>query len=107
MEQMLEDGLKADDPNFGIEPSRYHGTLHTKKPFDSSLQKADDTAVVFSGKVPSKQGSYMDYYRDVIAAIRGEKSLVVNPQQSRDVIRIIELAHESAKKGVTIPWSAS
>ena len=63
--------------------------------------------VAFAGNIPSKQGSYMDYYRDVVATIRGEKDLVVKPEQSRDGIRIIELARESAEKGVTMPWSPS
>lgn len=47
----------------------------------------------------------MDYYRDVVAAIRGEKELVVKPEQSRDVIRCIELAKESAASGKVVEWS--
>ncbi len=61
--------------------------------------------MLFSGKIPSKQGSYLDYYKDLVAAIRGEKELYVKPEESRTGIRIIELARESAKKGVTMPWS--
>ena len=106
MEHLLENHMSATDANFGIEPERYHGTLHTKKPFDPKFQKTkDEPAVVFSGKIPSKTGSYMDYYRDVVAAVRGEKDVVVKPEESRDGIRVIELARESAEKGVTIAWS--
>ena len=88
-----------------MEPERIHGTLDTRKEFDSKLQKQSESGTVFSGKVPSKPGSYMDYYRDVVAAIRGEKAVVVKPEESRTGIRIIELAKQSAREGVTVAWS--
>ena len=95
--------MKADNPEFGVEPEKYHGYVSTDKSLDSvKLEKSGDK---YAGTVPSKQGSYMDYYRDLAAAIRGEKELEVKPEQSRNGIRIIELARESAKKGVTVPWS--
>lgn len=98
--------MKASDPAFGIEPERYHGYLHTSKPFDASFQKkADEPAVVFSGKVKSQPGSYMDYYRDVVKAVRGEGEVVVKPKESRMGIRIIELAKISAREGRTVEWS--
>lgn len=107
MEHLLENGMKADDPGFGVEPERYHGTLYSRKTSDPKFRKAEKPAIAFSGKISSKRGSYMDYYRDLVATIRGEKELVVKPEQSRDGIRIIELARESAETGVTVPWSAS
>lgn len=103
MENLMEFGMSPEDPGFGVEPSRYHGTMYTKK----ASEKSHDPAAIFSGKVTSQPGSYMDYYRDVVSAIRGEKELVVKPEQVRDGIRIIELARESAQKGVTVPWSSS
>jgi len=99
--------MKADDPAFGIEPERYHGyvsatkSLDSVKPEDSSSSSGNK----FNGTIPSKVGSYMDYYRDVVAAIKGEKEVAVKPEESRNGIRVIELAMESAKKGVTVPWS--
>ena len=47
----------------------------------------------------------MDYYKDVVAAIKGEKEVLVKPEESRMGIRVIELAMESAEKGVTVEWS--
>ena len=99
--------MKPEDPGFGAEPTRYHGTLYTRTPFDATKQHSGDPAVIFSGKVPSQPGCWMDYYRDVVASIRGEKELVVQPEQSRDGIRIIELAKQSAEKGITMLWSSS
>lgn len=103
-------GLLASDPSFGREPERYHGYLHTRKPFTPSSPSADSTApsdpaVVFSGRVPSQPGSYMDFYRDVVKAVRGEGEVVVKPEESRMGIRVIELARQSAKEGRTVEWS--
>ena len=96
-------GLSAADPSFGVEPPRYHGYLHTSKP-STALQK-DDAAVIFSGAVPSQPGSYMDFYRDVVKALRGEGEVVVKPEESRMGIRVIELAKRSVKEGRTVGWS--
>jgi predicted dehydrogenase len=41
----------------------------------------------------------------VVDAIRGEKEAVVKPEESRDGIRVIELAMESARTGKTVEWS--
>jgi predicted dehydrogenase len=96
-------GVKADDAAYGIEPEAYHGEIFTKKRSDD-LQKQDASGL-WGGKITSEQGSYMDYYRDVVAAIRGEKEVVVKPEESKMGIRVIELAMESAEKGVTVQWS--
>lgn len=90
--------MTTSDPGYGLEPEKYYGYLSTKK-------KLDDPNVAEDGTVTSQPGSYVDYYKDVAAAIRGEKEVTVKPEESRDGIRIIELAKESAAKGVTVPWS--
>lgn len=95
-------GIKADDPSYGVEPEKYHGELFTKDKADDSQSQAGD---LWSGKYVSSQGSYLDYYKDVVATIRGEKEVVVKPEESRMGIRVIELAMESAEKGVTVAWS--
>jgi len=97
--------MKASDPGFGVEPERYHGYLSNHKQLDPKFGKPDTSESRFSGTITSKSDSYMDYYHDLVAAIRGEKELVIKPEESRNVIRIIELARESAEKGVTLPWS--
>lgn len=60
---------------------------------------------MYHGKFPSLKGNYVGYYEDLVAAIRGGRGLAVNPQDSRDAIRVIELARESHKTGRTIQWS--
>lgn len=103
----LFSGLKADDPKFGIEPVDYHGYLSTTKKLDLPLEKSDgpNGGDRYLGNVESKQGSYAAYYKDVVAAIKGEKEVQVKPEESRMGIRVIELARESVVKGVTVKWS--
>lgn len=106
IEHLLESGIQPTDEKFGVEPERYHGYLTTREDIDKKFEKpSSETSVKFDGKVPSQKGSYMDYYRDVVAAIRGEKELVVKAEQSRDVIRCIELAKESAESGKAVEWT--
>ncbi|KAM0713903.1 hypothetical protein Q7P37_010865 [Cladosporium fusiforme] len=97
-------GVKADDPSYGLESEKTYGELFTKSKFDDSQSQTGD---LWSGRYVSAQGSYVDYYKDVVAAIKGEKEVVVKPEESRDGIRLIELARESAEKGVTVAWSES
>ncbi|EME86128.1 uncharacterized protein MYCFIDRAFT_82067 [Pseudocercospora fijiensis CIRAD86] len=94
IEQLLELGMKPTDEKFGEEPEKYHGYLTTRK----------DDGGKFDGVVKSRKGSYVDYYKDLVKAIRGEAELVVKPEESRNVIRLIELANESAEKGVLVEW---
>jgi scyllo-inositol 2-dehydrogenase (NADP+) len=48
-------------------------------------------------------GRYPDYYSNVYRAITGSEELAVKPEQARDVIRLIELAEQSAREGKMIP----
>ena len=97
--------MEVTDPAFGVEPSRYHAFMTTRKELDAKFAKPDESLISFDGKVSGQKGSYADYYRDIVAAIRVEGELVVEPQEARDVIRVIELAMKSAEKGATIPWN--
>lgn len=50
------------------------------------------------------RGWIRGYYEDVVKAVRGGE-VVVDPRDSRDGIRIMELARVSNEKGETVPWS--
>lgn len=94
-------GMGAIETGFGEEDSQTDGVLTTReKVHECQTQKGD----LCIGKYPTSKGCYVDYYRDVVKAIRGDGELVVKPEQSRDGIRIIEIAIESARKGCTLPF---
>ncbi|KAK3671052.1 hypothetical protein LTR78_009013 [Recurvomyces mirabilis] len=90
-------GIKVtDDEKFGVEPENFHGYLSTTE--SSPMGKHD-------GSWKSERGSYRDYYVDVVRAIRGEAQVAVLPEESRNGLRVIELAVESARTGRTVEFT--
>ncbi|KAF4341174.1 hypothetical protein FBEOM_4892 [Fusarium beomiforme] len=98
-------GLKPLDEGFGVESDDYRGTLTTYEEFDGKVQKYDLGIKKYTGKYPSFAGRWMGLYENVADAINGKAELEVKPTQSRDGLRVIELARESHQRGATIPWS--
>lgn len=81
------------------------GTLTTYEEFDGKVQKFDEVTKKYIGKYPTLPSRWVGLYENIADAINGKAELVVKPTQSRDGLRIIELARESHEKGVTIAWS--
>ncbi|KAH7305695.1 hypothetical protein BKA65DRAFT_601892 [Rhexocercosporidium sp. MPI-PUGE-AT-0058] len=96
-------GLTTTSPNFGVEDMNTWGLLTTKTKVCNE-QVLDEGCGKWVGRIPSLKGDYEGYYKDLVGTIRGEQDLVVKPQQSRDGIRIIELARESAERNCTLPF---
>jgi len=96
-------GQTPATPGFGVEPEATWGLLTTKTKFHE-YQEKDDRTGYYVGRFPSLKGEYSKYYTDLVKAIRGQEDLYVKPELARDGIRIIELARESAEKGVTFPF---
>lgn len=57
------------------------------------------------GTIQSERGAFQEYFVNVRDAIWGKAELIVKPEQSRNTIRVIELALESARDGRTVPFS--
>lgn len=93
------------DPSFGVEPDELQGVLTTYEEFDGQCQKLDPETNKYTGKYPTITGRWVDLYQNVADALNGKAELEVKAQQSRDAIRVIELARESHDKGVTVLWS--
>lgn len=87
----LQRRQETADPNFGVEDKSKRGTLTTKDQFEPSIQTFDEESKTWTGKVPTITERWVDYYEDVVAAIRGEKEVKVKLEESGDVIRLIEL----------------
>ena len=95
-EQLTVENMKPADAGFGVEPEDMWGELTTRTQYSDSQTKKGDFWI---GKVKSDVSSIANFYDDVARAIRGEIELVVKPETSRDGIRLIELARQSAKEG--------
>ena len=96
-------GKPATDSDFGVEDPYIHGLLTTLKKVDDS-QKYDEERKKYIGKIPTVLGKYTGYYDNVVAAIRGTGELYVKPEQSRDGLKLIELARKSAEEHRSVEW---
>ncbi|MDR1719843.1 MAG: Gfo/Idh/MocA family oxidoreductase [Dysgonamonadaceae bacterium] len=87
----LDKGKKPVGDDWGKEPQSLWGTLKT------SLHGLPLTATI-----ESERGDYMDFFINLRDAINGNCPLAVNPEDSRNVVKIIELAFQSAKEKRTV-----
>lgn len=103
-EEQRMGGMKLDDPQLGVEPEERWGTLNTKSKVNENQKVIKELwgGDVWTGKVKSERGSGADYYRDLALALRGKGPLVIDPRQSRDGLKIMELARESFDTGRTM-----
>lgn len=91
-EAMLKAGLiPAEVPGWGVEPEADWGIINT-----------DFKGLHLRGKVETDKGDYPGFYANVRDAILGKAPLEVTAEQSRDVIRLIELAFQSSAEKRTI-----
>jgi hypothetical protein len=65
-----------------MEPKRLFGMLNT---------------LSFEGLIETIPGNYLLFYDQLFQAIRNGGELPVKPEESRDVIRLIELCYESSR----------
>ncbi|KIX10507.1 uncharacterized protein Z518_01590 [Rhinocladiella mackenziei CBS 650.93] len=103
-ESQIFTGLKPTTANFGVEDSRLHGTLTTTTCFDKT-QTYEPTSEKYIGAYPTIPGRWMEFYANLADAICGRAEIAVKPEQSRDGIRVIELARLSHEQGRSVPWS--
>ncbi|KAK7429854.1 hypothetical protein QQZ08_003699 [Neonectria magnoliae] len=103
-----EEQIAADmgplDPGFGVESDELRGTLSTYNEFDGAVQKLDPETKKYVGKYPALTGRWKGLYENVADAIQGKAELAVKASESRDVLRLIELARESHEQSRTVFW---
>jgi scyllo-inositol 2-dehydrogenase (NADP+) len=90
-EEALKLGGSPVQPNWGADPEAAWGTLSR---CDGELRRS---------KYPTLPGCYQDYYENIFRSIRGTEELAVTAEQGRDVIRLIELAQQSAEQQRIVP----
>lgn len=92
-EAQLKGGMDPHDPAFGVEEPEQHGIFYHP---DGSQET-----------IPTERSRFIDYYDNLAAAIRGEAPLAVQPEEALAVMRVLLLAHESARQGKTLALPAS
>ena len=83
-EQALKDGGVPGSPGWAVESKEFWGKLNTSI-----------GAVHMEGNIETIPGNYLGFYQNVYEAIREGKPLDVKPEESRDVIKLIEVCYES------------
>lgn len=90
-EEALKQGASPAQPHWGIEPKDAWGTLTS---CNANLARE---------KYPTLSGCYPEYYKNIYGAAIGIKELAVKPEEAREVIRLIELAEQSAREKRVVP----
>jgi predicted dehydrogenase len=83
-EQALKDGNIPGAPGWGSEGKEFWGKLNTTI-----------DGLHFEGLIETVSGNYTEFYNNVYSAVRDNGPLAVKPEESRDVIRLIEACYES------------
>jgi len=87
-EEALKAGQYPDLPGWGMEPEKLWGILNT-----------DINGLHFTGRIETIPGNYMAYYDSIYNAMRSGEELIVKPEHSLDLMRIIEGAIQSNQSG--------
>ena len=89
----LKAGKYPNELDWGIEPRKLWGKLNTEV-----------NGLHFTGRIETIPGNYQSYYDNIYQAIREGGELIVKPEQSLDVIRIIEAAISSNDSGNAVKF---
>ena len=89
----LKAGKYPNEPDWDLEPKKLWGKLNT-----------DLNGLHFTGRIETMSGNYLSYYDNIYDAIRNNAELIVKPEQSLDLMKIIEGAIESNKQGNVVKF---
>ncbi len=89
----LKAGKYPNEPDWDLEPKKLWGKLNT-----------DLNGLHFTGRIETMSGNYLSYYDNIYDAIRNNAELIVKPEQSLELMKIIEGAIESNRKGKVVKF---
>ncbi len=92
-EEALKKGANPNSENWGIEPENIWGKLTT-----------EENGVDVTHIIKSEAGRYQKFFQNVYDAIAEGKALIVKPEQSRQVIHLLELALQSNRERRTVDY---
>jgi predicted dehydrogenase len=90
-EDLLQAGNIPGSSDWGTEPESQKGLLHT-----------ENNGEIVRKYIQSEQGNYNEFYDGIYEAIRNDKPLPVDPEESVNVIKIIEAAYKSNKDNCAV-----
>lgn len=93
--------IQEDELKIGLTPNTKHNWGKESKEMWGEIN-SEFNGVDLLGKIETEPGDYRDYYKNVYSAILGKEDLYVKPEQSLNVIKIIERAVESNQEKRTL-----
>ena len=90
-EAALKSGRTPGEPGWDAEPPDRYGKLTTPEG---------------TRTIPTIPSSFAHYYENIRDAIVGKAQLAVTPEQALNVMRGLELAVTSSRKGCVLPWAS-
>lgn len=91
-EEDLKNGKIPGSTGWGMEPESLWGVLNTTA-----------NGIMYNGPVSTIPGNYLKFYDQLYHAIRHGAPVPVIPEESRNVIRLIELCYESNRLKKAMP----
>jgi len=88
-EEALKAGRAPDEANWDADPPEMYGRLTTPEG---------------TRTIPTVPSSFTHYYENVRDAVLGTAPLAVTPEQALNVMRGLELAVASNRRGCVVPW---
>ena len=76
-------------------------------PMIRNEKELDVARLSVAGKVATLPVNYTAFYQQMAEAISEGKSVPIDPQESRNAIRVIELARQSQQEQRAVPFSES
>jgi predicted dehydrogenase len=104
-------GTAGTYQKFGLDPQEEalkQGRIPGKPGWGEEVESAWGTITDCGGEAVRQKyrtlaGNYPGYYTNIYRAITGQEEVAVKPDQSRNIIQLIELAEQSAKEKRTVP----
>ena len=97
-EDQLRRGVHPLSPEFGEDDAANYARL---------VWDEDDRDLTVDGRLRTHPGRYIDYYRELLEAIRGNGEVPVPAEAGRETIHIIEAAFRSDSEGRRVDLSAA
>jgi predicted dehydrogenase len=90
-EEALKSGISPNSPGWGSEKEKFWGILNTENPNQQ-----------FKGSIETLSGNYLSFYNNIYDALVNKSNLEIEPEDALNVIKIIEAAGESNKRGKVV-----
>lgn len=90
-EARLKSGELPTKEDWGKDPEENWGILNN-----------ESEGTKYRGQIETEVGNYRKFYDNIYRVLTNKEELIVKPEQAKDVLRILEAAMDSAKKGCRI-----